>query len=80
MIKLVQDTIDRNDIKALIKWLENNPQLTKGNLTVEFEKKWSEYLGCKYSVFINSGSSANLAMFYSLILSNKLRNKKVIQV
>jgi len=78
MIKLVQDTIDRNDIKALIKWLENNPQLTKGNLTVEFEKKWSEYLGCKYSVFINSGSSANLAMFYSLILSNKLRNKKVI--
>lgn len=78
MIKLVQDTIDQNDINSLIKWLEKNPQLTKGNLTIEFEKKWSEYLGCKYSVFINSGSSANLAMFYSLIVSNKLRNRKVI--
>jgi CDP-6-deoxy-D-xylo-4-hexulose-3-dehydrase len=78
MIKLVQDTIDQNDINSLIKWLEKNPQLTKGNLTIEFEKKWSDYLGCKYSVFINSGSSANLAMFYSLIVSNKLRNKKVI--
>ena len=78
MIKLVEDTIDKVDIKSLISWLETNPRLTKGDLTVEFEKKWSDYLGCKYSVFINSGSSANLAMFYSLIVSNKLRNKKIV--
>lgn len=78
MIRLVEDTISKDDIKSLITWLEGNPKLTKGNITVEFEKKWSEYLGCKYSIFINSGSSANLAMFYSLIVSNKLRNKKII--
>lgn len=78
MIKLVQDTIDKQDINSLIDWLKTDPQLTKGSLTVEFEKKWSEYLGCKHSVFINSGSSANLAMFYSIILSNRLRNRKVI--
>jgi CDP-6-deoxy-D-xylo-4-hexulose-3-dehydrase len=78
MIKLVEDTIDKKDINSLIEWLKTNPKLTKGDLTIEFEKKWSEYLGVKYSVFINSGSSANLAMIYSLILSNRLKNKKII--
>jgi CDP-6-deoxy-D-xylo-4-hexulose-3-dehydrase len=77
-IKLVNDTIDKNDISELIGWLETNPKLTKGNLTIEFENKWSNWLGKKYSVFLNSGSSANLAMFYSLLLSNKLKNNKVI--
>jgi CDP-6-deoxy-D-xylo-4-hexulose-3-dehydrase len=78
MIKLVKDTITTDEINKLIEWLKTNPRLTKGDLTVEFEKKWSEYLGVKYSVFLNSGSSANLAMFYSLILSNKLKNDKII--
>ena len=78
MIKLVEDTIDKKDIDNLIEWLKTNPKLTKGDLTIEFEKKWSEYLGVKYSVFINSGSSANLAMIYSLIISNRLKNKKII--
>lgn len=78
MVKLVEDTIDSNDISKLIDWLKTNPKLTKGDLTIEFEKKWSEFLGTKYSVFLNSGSSANLAMFYSLILSGKLKNKNII--
>jgi len=77
-IQLVKDTIDKKDIKSLINWLKTNPKLTKGDLTIEFEKKWSEWLGVKYSVFINSGSSANLAMIYSLILSNKLKNNKIV--
>jgi CDP-6-deoxy-D-xylo-4-hexulose-3-dehydrase len=77
-IKLVNDTIDSNDIKKLINWLETNPRLTKGELTVEFEKKWSTWLGTKYSVYLNSGSSANLAMVYSLLVSGRLKNKKII--
>ena len=77
-INLVKDTIDENNINNLINWLKTNPKLTKGNLTLEFEKKWSEWLGVKYSIFINSGSSANLAMIYSLIISNKLKNNKII--
>lgn len=77
-ISLVEDTIDKKDIKKLIEWLKTNPRLTKGELTIEFEKKWSEYLGVKYSVFLNSGSSANLAMIYSLILSKKLENKNIV--
>ena len=77
-IKLVKDTIDFDDISKLIDWLKTNPRLTKGDLTLEFEKKWSKWLGVKYSVFVNSGSSANLAAIYSLILSKKMKNNKII--
>jgi CDP-6-deoxy-D-xylo-4-hexulose-3-dehydrase len=77
-ITLVKDTIDIDDINNLIEWLKTNPRLTKGDLTIEFEKKWSEWLGTKYSVFVNSGSSANLAAIYSLILSGKLKNNKIV--
>jgi len=77
-IDLVKDTIDGEDIKNLISWLETNPRLTKGELTVQFEKEWSKWLGKKYSIFVNSGSSANLAAIYGLLLSNKLRNNKIV--
>jgi CDP-6-deoxy-D-xylo-4-hexulose-3-dehydrase len=77
-IKLVKDTIDFDDVSLLIEWLKTNPRLTKGDLTIEFEKAWSKWLGVKYSVFVNSGSSANLAAIYSLMLSNRMRNKKIV--
>lgn len=77
-VPLVKNTIDKQDIEGLIEWLKTEPQLTKGPMVMEFEKKWSEWLGKKYSVYVNSGSSANLAAVYSLILSGKMRNKKMI--
>jgi len=77
-ITLVKDTIDQTDIAQLIAWLYENPRLTKGTKTIEFEQQWSNWLGCKYSVFVNSGSSANLAIFYGLILSGRLKNKKIV--
>jgi CDP-6-deoxy-D-xylo-4-hexulose-3-dehydrase len=77
-ISLVEDTINTQDINSLIDWLKTNPKLTKGPLTLEFEKKWSEYLGVKHSVFLNSGSSANLAMVYSLLISGRLQNNTII--
>jgi CDP-6-deoxy-D-xylo-4-hexulose-3-dehydrase len=77
-ISLVKDTINENHINNLIGWLKTNPKLTKGDLNIQFEKIWSDWIGVKYSVFLNSGSSANLAMIYSLILSKKLKNKKII--
>ena len=47
-------------------------------ITKEFEYKWSNYIGTKYSVFVNSGSSANLLMISTLIQSGKLNSKKII--
>ena len=76
-IDLIQDTIDNQDIDNLIEWLKEYPRLTKGPKTLEFESKWSKWLGTKYSVFVNSGSSANLLMLYALKILNKMKNNKV---
>ncbi len=75
---LAQDTIDRQDIDRLIDWLKTYPRLTKGAVTLDFERHWSEWLGRPHSVNCNSGSSANLLMYYALLLSGKLRNTNVI--
>ncbi len=77
-IKLVRDTIDVDDVNMLIEWLKTNPRLTKGDITKEFEEKWSKWQERKYSVYLNSGSSANLAMIYALLQSNRLSNKNII--
>ena len=79
MIRLAEDTIDKQDIDNLIGWLQTYPRLTKGDVTIEFEKKWSKFIGTKYSVFVNSGSSANLLMLAAYIFSeNFIRNKKIV--
>lgn len=80
MIKLVSDTINKEDIKHLCDWLlqDDIPRLTKGDLTWELEKKWSEKIGTKYSVFVNSGSSSILLTLAALQHTNRLKNNKVI--
>ena len=75
---LVQDTITKKEIFHLSEWLLKGKQLTKGKLTLEFEKKFSKYMNRKYSIFVNSGSSANLLMLSALVESNRLKNKKAI--
>ena len=76
--KLAEKIINEEDIAKMIEWLATMPFLTKGKLTVEFEKKWAQWVGTKYSVFCNSGSSANLLMAYASLISGRLKNKKVI--
>lgn len=58
---LIKNNIVRSDLDAVIAFLQQDePRLTNGPKVKQFEKKWSEWLGVKYSVFVNSGSSANL--------------------
>lgn len=66
-ICLAQDTISSEDLMELSDWLKTNPRLTKGELTEKFEEKFSKYIGTRYSVFVNSGSSAILLMLSALI-------------
>lgn len=75
---LAEDTIDEEDIDHLIDWLKTYPRLTQGPVTLEFEEKWSQWLGSKHSVFCNSGSSANLLMYSAIKESGRLKNMKVI--
>ena len=58
---LIRNSFDRDDLDSVIQLLsEEDPRLTNGPKVVEFEKRWSDWLGVKHSVFVNSGSSANL--------------------
>jgi CDP-4-dehydro-6-deoxyglucose reductase, E1 len=80
MTKLVSDTIDRQDINALVEWLQQDPipRLTKGELTKQLEEKWADYLGTNYSVFCNSGSSSILLTLAALKELGRLKNDKII--
>ena len=58
---LMNNNITPSDNKSVINFLKKNPRLTNGQMVKNFEAKWSKWLGVKYSVFVNSGSAANLA-------------------
>ncbi len=73
---LVADTIDVGEFKKLAEWIATCPRVTMGPLTKQYEEKWSQWLGTKYSVACNSGSSANLLMVAALLESGRLRNNK----
>lgn len=58
---LMRNNILREDLDAVIEHLkQDDPMLTNGVKVREFEEAWSKWLGVKYSVFVNSGASANL--------------------
>lgn len=50
--------------------------LTTGRFNAEFEKKLAAFLGVKYCLSVNSGSSANLVAF-STLTSPKLGDRAV---
>lgn len=58
---LIQNNITRDDLKKVKTFLSKKKILLTQSENVKlFEKEWSKWLGVKYSVFVNSGSSANL--------------------
>ena len=65
---LMDNNITDSDVNSLISFLKNNKKkiFTQSTKVVEFEEKWSKWLGTKYSVFVNSGSSANLLTLQAL--------------
>ena len=60
MLHLTEKTYDDKEINLLVEHLKSGDRLTSGEKVIEFEKKFSEYIGQKYAVMVNSGSSANL--------------------
>ena len=64
---LMHDNFTRSDINAAINLLRKKKRiLTQSKHVKIFEEKWSQWLGVKYSVFVNSGSSANLLAISAL--------------
>ena len=61
--QLINDSITKEDKKALTDFINTDGvRFTNGEKVKEFEKQWSEWVGCKHSVYVNSGASANYIM------------------
>ena len=69
---------DMDSVRKLIS--KKNIILTQSKKVKEFEKKWSKWVGTKYSVFVNSGSSANFITISTLKALSKNKNKNEIIV
>ena len=67
-LPLMTNNFTQEDLNKAAEFLKKGNILTQSKYVEEFEKKWSKWLGIKYSIFVNSGSSAN----YLTILSLKL--------
>ncbi len=65
---LMDNNITNSDVSSLITFLKKNKKkiFTQSTKVIQFEKNWSRWLGTKYSVFVNSGSSANLLTLQTL--------------
>ena len=65
MYKLASTTWDKDELVIANKILASS-NLTMGKNVKEFESKFASYIGTKYAVMFNSGSSANLAIVTAL--------------
>ena len=64
---LMHNNITREDLDCLIEFLQqDDPILTQSTNVREFEREWSKWLGVKHSVFVHSGSAANLITIAAL--------------
>ncbi len=64
---LMMNNIPRADLDALIEFLkQEDPILTQSKNVAAFEQEWSQWVGVKHSVFVNSGASANLITMAAL--------------
>lgn len=63
---LMENNITAEDRATVIEFLKGDPILTQSENVRAFEREWSEWLGVKHSVFVNSGSSANFITMAAL--------------
>lgn len=75
---LAYNTIGLNDYKVMERFLKKRKYLNQSVYTKNFENKFSKFLGTRNSVFVNSGSSANLLMAQVLLEGSFLKNKTVV--
>ncbi len=65
---LMRENISRDDAEEIIKflWPTTVPRLTNGPQVEAFEAEFAKWLGTKYALMVNSGSSANLLTMQAL--------------
>jgi CDP-6-deoxy-D-xylo-4-hexulose-3-dehydrase len=76
----MQSAITETDKQALIKFISTSDRYTCGPKVKEFEDAWSKWLGCQHSLFVTSGSAANLLLMASVKEMYKIPNGSKVLV
>lgn len=76
MIKLIKSTFfnEKQSKKELVEFIQKADILSFSKECEKFEKKFSKYQKRKFSIFVNSGSSANLAMVQALLNLGRIKH------
>ena len=61
---LLTKAFSKQDLSEAIKVIKTG-QITMSKVTKNFEKKFAKFVGSKYALMVNSGSSANLLSVYA---------------
>ena len=69
-LPLATSTWDEKEIAALNSVIESG-MFSMGKHVAEFEAEFAEFVGSKYSVMVNSGSSANLLAVAALFFKKE---------
>ncbi len=69
MIPLGKPEISKEDIRAVIEVLESG-NLATGETVVKFEREFSQFIGRKYAIAVNSGTVALFLAIKTLNLNN----------
>lgn len=63
--KLQENVITDSDLDLLVSFIKETKRFTQFTKVAEFEKAFAKWQDCRYCVFVNSGSSANLILINS---------------
>jgi CDP-6-deoxy-D-xylo-4-hexulose-3-dehydrase len=72
--RLMENAITPLDRLRMAKFVITTKQFTNGKKVCEFEQAWNEWLGSKYSLFVSSGSTANLLLLAAIKEKYNLKN------
>jgi CDP-4-dehydro-6-deoxyglucose reductase, E1 len=63
--KLQENVMSDADLDILVSFIKETRRFTQFSKVAEFEAAFAKWQGCRYCVFVNSGSSANLLLVNS---------------
>ena len=80
MINLIKSTFhnETKSKKEIAKFIIDTEYLSFGKECQKFERKFAKYQGRKNCIFVNSGSSANLALVQALLNLGKIQKGDMV--
>lgn len=70
---LMKNTLSFMDRAKLAKFILTSDKFTQGKRVEELEREWSKWLGCKHSLYVSSGSTANFLLIAAVIEKYNLK-------